>query len=492
MARVLAFVAGVAVAGAGCASLAGIDDTTGDARGSNAVELTRISIGAQVVTTPLDLTGLQATYLVPNAANPAGVDRVPAINAGPGKWTADLSAAAPVDLTVPEVPPIPRLFSFPNPALKVPFNVFEHPNPTPAPTPAMLDLTVQLDAATVGTEGFQIFTVGAWSQRTVDPADLPMAGSVQLGPLSYDFHTSTSLSGRPLDALTQQDRFFVLRYDGTELTGVAEVPPFDQTGADTLVATMVPVTLGEPLDVRIEPARLTTRYASVRPAVSDLQMGWSLTAAPGLGAAKTSGPVLQSGALAENDSGVTVAYGNPFTDPMWRTAFTLTTLETRVYTPPGGTMPVTLQAGMSQVLIPSTGFVLTVPAGLPELITLDRMPLSTDGQTIAAPTKLVEVTFVADTPVTGAANATLYTLGVFDLLPNAAMTGLEYHQVLAATGSEAKFELPPEIFQVGHSYTLRATCHLAGYPAIASGDLVMRDLPFAESFLDSAVITVTP
>ena len=489
MSRVAALVAGVAVAG--CASLAGIDDTSGDARGGDSVALTRVSLGAQVVTTPLDLTGLQASYLVPSTATPAGFDVISAKTTAPGTWVADLPAAAPVKLGVPDgPPPVPRLFAFPNTALQVPFVVFEHPNPTPAPTPGMLDLTVALDLATTDTEGFQVFTVGSWSQRAIAPAELPMVGSMQLGPLSYDFNTSTSLSGRPLDALTQQDRFYVLRYNGTELTGVAAVPPFDQTGDDTLSSSMLAVATTQTLDVRIEPARLTTRYASVRPAVSTLQMGWSLTAAPGLAAAQTTGPVLQSGVLAESDFGVTVQYGNPFVDPMWPTVLALTTLETRVYT--GGALPVTLQAGMSQVVTPTPGVALTVPAGLPELISLDHMPLSTDGQTIPQPTKLVEVSFVADTPVAGSPNATLYSLAVFDLLPNAATTGLEYHQVLAATSSSPTFEIPPDIFQVGHSYTLRATCHLDGYPAIADGDLVTRSVPFAESFLDSAVIKVVP
>jgi hypothetical protein len=226
--------------------------------------------------------------------------------------------------------------------------------------------------------------------------------------------------------------------------------------------------------------------------VSDLQMSWSLTAAPGFSVAQTTGPALLSGTLTEAESGVTASYGNPFVDPMWSTAFTLTTLETRVYTPPDSGMPVTLQAGMSQVLAPTEGFVLTLPAGLPETISLDNKMLLTDGEILASPTKFVEVTFIADIPVIGEPNATLYTLAVFDLLPNAALNGLEYHLVLAATGSEAKFELPPEIFQAGHSYTLRAMCQLGGFPALASGDLATRDLPFAQSFLDSAVITVTP
>ena len=493
MTRVLALVAGVAVSGTGCASLAGIDDTRGDARASDTVEVTRVSIGTQVVRTPLALAGLQATYFVPNPANPAGFDRVLADTAGQGTWTADLPEPAAVELGAATGPtPIPQLLAFPDRALKAPFPVFEHPNPTPAPVPGMLDLSVALDAPTAGIESFQVFTVGSWSQRVVDPADLPIAGSTELGPLRYDFNASTSLSGRPLDALTLQDRFFVLRYAGNLLTGVAAVPPFDQTGDDMLAATMAPVMADQTLDVRIEPSRLTARYAGVEPEVTGLQMSWVLTAAPGLSAGETKGPSLHSGTLAENDVGVTVKYGNPFVDPMWSTVFALNTFESRVYTPPGSAMQVTLQAGMSQVLTPSDGFVLTLPVGLPTLIALDGKPLLTDGQGVARPTRFVEVTFSADSPVAGAPNATAYGLAVYDLLPDAASAGLAYHQVLAASGSEARFEIPPEIFQVGHSYTLRALCQLGGIPAISGGDLVTRDLPFAQSFLDSAVITVKP
>jgi len=133
-----------------------------------------------------------------------------------------------------------------------------------------------------------------------------------------------------------------------------------------------------------------------------------------------------------------------------------------------------------------------LPAGLPETISLDGTPLSTDGQTLAPPTKFVEVTFLADIPVPGEPNATLYNLAVFDLLPNAAMTGLEYHLVLSAAGSEAKFQIPPEIFQAGHSYTLRAISMLGGYPTVDQGDFTHRQLPMAQSFLDSGVFTVMP
>jgi hypothetical protein len=488
MARGLAVVVSVAISSAGCAQLAGIDETSGDARGGNAVELTHMSIGTQIVTTPVDLTKLQATYLVPNPANASGVDRVLAANAGQGRWTVDLPAAAAVALTFPSQEGIPQLFAFPNRELKVLFAAFEHANREPAPIPAMLNLIVNLDAPTDGSERFQIFTVGSWSERDLGPAEVPVMGSTQVGPVVYDFQSSRSLSGRPeLDRLTAQDAFLVLRYVGTNLTGFAEAAPFEQTGDDIVAATLQPVVADKILDVRLDPARLATRYAAVRPAVSDLQIGWALHAAPGFALGPNIGPSLQSGTLAATELGLTVSYVNPFTARDWNTVFTLSTTETRVYTPPGTTTPVTLAAGMFQFIEPTLGFDLTLPAGLPELISLDGKPLSTDGQTLARPTKFVEVTFIADAP-----DATLYSLQVFDLVANATGTGLELQLVLFAASSEAKFQIPPETFQPGHSYTLRAVSQLGGLPGIASGDFVPRTLPFSRSFLDSAVITVTP
>src|SRR5712692_7319720 len=82
------------IAGAGCAQLAGIDETTGNGRPVDSLAVTRVSIGAIVEPNPLDLTGLNATYLV-GRADASGFDRVPA-TANPGKWTSKLYAPAAV------------------------------------------------------------------------------------------------------------------------------------------------------------------------------------------------------------------------------------------------------------------------------------------------------------------------------------------------------------------------------------------------------------
>lgn len=492
MVRVLPVVLVVVASTAGCAQLAGIDTTSGNDRTGNSVEVTRMSVGSQVLVAPLDLSGLPARYLL--STDTAGVfEQVEADASGPGLWTQDLADPAPVQFSLPDVPtPLPRLLAFPNQALKVLFAPLEHPNPSPPPEGATLTVTAPLEVASVPADSFQVYTVGSWTSRALAAQTL---GLTQIGPITYAFSSSTSQSGRAqLDRLTAQDAFLVLRHSGTNstaLTGVAEAPSFEQTDTNTAVVmpTMTPVMQDQMLDVKVSPAALITRYAAVRPGVSALAMNWSLVAAPGYRIASNVGPVLQSGALGQADIGVTVKYGNPFVERDWHTIFTLQTSESRTTTPVGATLPVRLFAGMNQFLEPSLvspGFELTLPAGLPVLISLDGMQLSTDGRMIPPPDHFVEVTFLVDNT-----NATVFELQVFDLLPNAAATALEHHLVFSAASNEATFAIPPEIFQAGHHYTLRAVCTYGGYPASADGDFTRRELPLTQSFLDSGVITVT-
>jgi hypothetical protein len=223
-------------------------------------------------------------------------------------------------------------------------------------------------------------------------------------------------------------------------------------------------------------------------------MSWALRAAPGYRLAVNAGPVLHSGGLTVADVGVNLQYGNPFAARGWNTMFVLGTSESRLYTAPGTTAQLTLFAGMNQFIEPSPGFALTAPAGLPIVVTLDGTPLSTDGQAFKQPTRLVRVTFLTDTPSGSMApSATLYSLQLWDLVPSATTaTVLDRIIKYTAMSSQASFDLPPELFQMGHSYTLRVQAVLGGFPAVGDGNFVMRELPLAQSFLDSAVITVTP
>lgn len=488
MTRLLAAVGCVVPLAAGCAQLVGIDDTNDTARAGNTVALTRLSIGATLVSSPLDLTGLHANYLVANAASASGFDRVAASDGGGGKWTSLLRTPTPVELTLPDVPTALRVFAFPSTSLSVPFAAFEHPGRTPPPDPATIAFSVPLDTAYVVSDRFQVYTLGSWTSRALAAGELTGLGTTQLGG-SYMFASSTSISGRPeLDRLTSQDVFLVLRYAGAALTGAAVAPPFDQTGNDSIMTNpMVTVAADQQLDVKVMPTALAMRYTGVRPAVSSLSMSWSLVAAPAYRFAFNTGPVLNSGSLAMADVGVSLKYGNPFVARQWNTIFTFATSETRVFTPQTPALPVTLYAGMQQYIEPSTTMTdtLKLEAGLPLAISIDGKPLSSDGQIIAPPTRFLAVTYIVDNPVN-----TLYNLEVYDLVPNMAGTALDYRFVFAAASKDAAFNVPPELFVAGHSYTMRARAVLGGYPAVGSGDFSNRELPLSQAFLDGAVITV--
>jgi hypothetical protein len=485
MIRALAVAA--VVSSVSCAQLAGIDNTSGTGRNADTLAIQRASIGATVVTSALALGGLRATYLVDDGAGTTQL--VEADTPAAGMWHADLPDPAPVTFTLPDLPaPIPRLYAFPYRGLAVTFAPLEHPDRMPAPVGATLTVTAPLDAASLATDVFRAYTVGSWTSRDFLAAEVP-AGTVQLGPVTYSLAPANSTSGRPeLDRITMQDAFLVLRYAGAALTGVAEATPFDQTGTDLVTTSaMTPVVADQLLDVKLNPATLMTRYQAVRPAVGALAMSWSVVAAPGYRYASGAGPALQSGSLSAADVGVSVKYGNPFAARGWHSMFTLATSESRTITPAGTVTPVTLMAGMTQVIEPSAGFELTLPAGLPFTISLGGTPLLTDDIKIARPAAFVEVAFQSDTTT-----ATLFNLQVLDLLPNAAGTALEAHVVLAAAGSEPKFKLPPEVLVPGHRYTLRAFCTSGGFPNIATGDFQTRSLPLSQSYLDSALFTVMP
>jgi hypothetical protein len=495
MARVasLAFVGftglgAAAVATTGCAQLVGIDDTSNTGR-INSLALTRTSIGTSVVLSPIDLTGLKASYIVPVADD---LSRVPAVPdpAHPGTWTAHLPDPAPVEFTAP-----PQLlqglqsYAFPSAALTVAFAELAHPNPTPAPDGAVLTVTAPLDTGTAADEVFDLLTVGAWASRTFTAAELPALGGTQIGPVSFPLASATNLSGRgQFDRWTAQDAVLVLRHSGATLTGVAEAPAFDQTGTDAVTTpVMTRIALDQMLDFKIDPAAVTARFAEVRPKVNSPAMSWNVVAAPGYRQSATSGPVLLSGGLTSTSLGVTAPYGNPFVARDWHSVLTVLASESRPFTPPGATVPVALFAAMQQFLEPTPGAVIDMPAGLPKLISLAGSQLTADGQTIALPQHFVEATFTTDQ-----VNATLFGLFVLDLVPDSAGTSIQREIVFTGSSFEARFDIPPEVFKAGHSYALRAVCTYGGFPGLARGDFTARELPMSQAQLDSAVFTVVP
>ncbi len=493
--------AAAVVAAVGCAQVAGIQDTNGNARPGASVAVTRMSIGSTIVRAPLDPGQLPATYFVASS-DPSGFDRVAAApDPVHGGWTTKLRAAAPVEFTLPDVPtPIPRLFAFPSPQLSVLYGVLEHPNRQDAPMDATFAVSATLDAAIAASQSFQIYVVGAWLQRGFSAAEAPL-NAMQIAPPPFAFTAANSVAGRPqLDLVTTDDAFLILRYTVAALSGVAEPAAFAQTGMATTVppVTMTAVPQDQTLDVKITPATIAARYTKLVPAVATLQMSWNLVAAPAASIASNAGPVLLSGGVVMTDTGVSVSYGNPFVARGWNTIFTLGTTESRVYAPMGPMAtptPITLFAGMNQFFDPAHATDLELPAGLPQSIAFGDVLLTSDLVTVKQPTKFVDVSFTVDTPMlsTGPApSPTIYELQVFDLVLDSTATALDRRLVLDAVSDAPKFALPPELFQAGHSYSLRAIAELGGFPTVDQGNFLNRQLPLAQSYLDGGVLTVMP
>jgi hypothetical protein len=481
----------------GCAQLAGIDETSGGEPTSKvSLAFERVSIGATVVRAPLDLSANTATYLLPDETSPSGISLVAATLTPPDTWNAQFGEAAlppPVLFDLPDHPmPLKRIWDIPQADLLGSFNVLEHPNPIPAPMTATVTLSIQLQQPWTGAHSLSVLTVGNWTSLGITGARLPGEGAGAIPQFTYMFSESTSITGRPLELLTSDDAYLVLRYSGSQLIGRYIAEPKNQTEQMQNIGTLDMITPDVPLDVRVNQAQVQTRFAAVRPAVGNLGMSWAIRAAPGWQHGDTTGPQLHAGGVALTDpSTLTAMYANPFAAKDWKALFAWSTSSSRSYTPPSAMLPVTLGSGMQEIAEPTTGRMFDLPAGLPELISIDGRTLSVDGQvTIAPPTKAVRVTFVTDRTTN-----TLYQVELYELVPNNATppTGLVYKRVVGAIGTKAEFDLPPNLFETGKLYTIRAGTISGSFPNAASeGDLRMREFPMASAYLDSGVFQVMP
>lgn len=482
-----------AIFASGCAQIAGIDVTTQAPEVIPAtLAMHRLSVGATLTTRPQDLTGMTASYLIANPDTADGFDRITAMVDATemNKWTADVGEGTPpVMFTVPDFPETTsRIVALPYRDLVVAHVVNEHPDPVPAIDPAMLTVQAALPTPYAATESFQLLVVGTWNSRGFSGMmEVPAVGAANFGPVSFAYTTMSRITGRPYEAITTADSALLLRYVGARLTGVMEGAPFDQTGADMIAGTMSAVAATETLTATLNNATVATRYTPLRPAMPAPAMSWALVAAPGFASANLNGPRLNSASvLAADPSAISAPYGNPFVAKGWQTTLAWATSSTRMFTPAGAVGPATLVAALEQYVAPSPDMTLDLPAGLPELITLDQQPLSTDGIAIDKPIKALPASFVVPpTPP-----STLYQLSVFELVPNQAGTALQHAHRLTMTSDVPEFLVPPEFFQSGSSYTLRAKTLAGGYPALVNGDLMMRELPVATGYMDSGVITV--
>jgi len=482
---------GLAASSAGCAQIAGIEETSGP---PDRVSLTidRVSIGATVVESPQDLSQETATFLVRDDTAADGLARLPAELTETNVWSASVPGDAPaIMFSLPDHPtPRVRIWDFGVRTQRATFAVYEHPAPAPAPEDATVTVEAALPTPYVAGESFTFFTAGTWTTRNFPGAELPEPDMevMTLGPLTFPYAATKAEAGRPHEAITPEDAVLVLRYAGGLLTGVLEATPFSQTAADKITGTMAAVAADQTLDVQIQPDTVAARYAPLRPAMGAPAMSWNLVAAPGAETTQTLGPSLRTSvSVAAADPGtVTLAYGNPFQERGWPAVFTWSTSASRTITPAGQALPVTLRAQLYTRVLPEPGQLVELSAGLPELIAIDGVPLSTDGIELPRPTRAVTVDLVA----TG--DNTVYGVELFELVPNADGTALEHQFVISSHALGPSLVLPPEMFEPGKLYTLRASTVSGSYPELASGDLGQRSLPVSVAYHDSGVFTVLP
>lgn len=468
----------------GCAQLAGLDETSEIEPAS--LTLDRLSIGANLVRVPQDLSALTASYLVEDGASPDGLARHAAELTAPNTWSSPVyTESTHVMFTVGDG--YPRIWSLPNRHVTAVVGALEHPNPMPAPSGAMITVETALPTPVVATEQFELYTVGAWNRM---PLAAPLVGATTLGPVTYPYASSLTLTGRPLEKLTVDDAPVLLRYDGNALTAFMDAAPFDQTGDHAISGALTPVVNDQTFDVAVDPSAPTTRLAAVQPAMTAFSMGWALRASPGAEVSVAAGPLLQHHAIAPTSPPqVTAVYGNPFVARGWSTTLELAATGARVYTD-AANASVTLDAAIVQLVDPGAitpGATLDPPVGVPEVVSIDDVALTTDGMQIARPTFAVNVTFTTSTP-----DNTVYELTLFEHTLDMAGTGYTRRPVVSAAGVAPSFVLPPELFEPGKQYNLRANVIAGGYINIAEGDLTSRPLPFAYAFVDSAVFTVMP
>lgn len=472
---------------AGCAQLAGLDETSGDGREAITLSFERVSIGTTVIRAPADLSANSATYLVEDPVDPTVVERVSAALVDTDVWSGvDLFAPAPILFDLPDQQPRPLLqqWDFPNKDLLGSILFAEHPGAVPIAPESIFNVSGTLNPAQVAGETLQIFTVGSWNVRGLTT---PAAAATTFTEPAFAMSTMSSLTGRPYEQITTDDAVFVLRYNGSQLIGVGNVAPFTQTGNDTLVGNVEPVATDKLLDLRIDPNAAATRFMAARPTLPGVSFQWVLSAAPGHAFASNSGVILHTAVPLQTDTMVNVMYANPFEGRDWRSTLNWSTTASRSVTPTGQTLAVTLSANMTQRLTdPAAGTILDFPAGLPDRITINGQVLVTDNQSFPTPTAPVEVTFLVDRPI-----ASTYVLEVNEIFLNGAATALVVERRLVAQGLEPAFRLPPEVFQVGKTYMLRAVTFLGSYPNRDVGDFRTRELPVATAFLESGIFQVT-
>lgn len=477
----------------GCAQLAGIDETSGPAGdggdgpppGQVQLSWERISLGTTVERSPMDLTGQTASYLVPSAAAAMGFERVmPALQGS--TWVSDLTMPAPIEFTLPDYPaPLTRIWDVDVPALTGGYVVLEHPDPQPPPEGATLAMAVTSDVAFTGAEAYQLFTVGAWTQRGLAPPAL--AGEVTLDPTPFPYSTTSSIGGRPHIALSPADAVFVLRYAGNQLQAVLEAPPFAQTAADTITGALTPIALDQSLGITFDYATIAARFGVVSPAPAAPNMAMYLRAAPGGALGSDTGIQLDAiGVGPETVNPIASTYGNPFAARGWPTTMTLVATASRTYTPPSLPFPVGLASQLVEVAAPVSGMTASFAAGFPTRIAIGGTLLTIDGVEVTQPTQPVDVTFL-----TSSTANTYYAMNLFEVAANATGDGAVRNFVVQIVSREQRFSIPPQYLAAGKLYNVRVFVHQGFATGASTGDL-RPNSPGSQAWHDSGVFRVVP
>ena len=475
---------GLLLAASGCAQLAGIDNTS---KGTDAapppiasLTLERVSVGRVVSKSPQDLLALNASFLVPDASAPGGLQKVAAMQSAPGVWSADIGGViAPVMYESPDLPTLSlRILDFPTATPKAVVTVLERSQaPEAMPMNATISVNLNLPTPQAG-QGYQMQSLGAWTVLGIpQPADTSTV--VALGATAL---TTANSPTRRLDRILMDDTVVVLRYAGNQVTG-HYITHFDQAATQAITGNMVATPLDQMLDIRVNQQQCIQRLSTVRPAMTaTTSFAWRAHAAPGRDYSVGNGVQLHALGIpvptTADPQTLTGMYGNPFTDIPVMLIWDVRT--SRVYTSPGGTM-YTLSAGMTHRALPGTAVVMDTPAGLPDRITAGTTLLTIDNAVVTAPTDApVTISFVTDRP-----DNSMYWVELFELVPMMAQQRVVLHM-----GIKPEAKIPREFFKPGSQYVARAFSFSGCYPNAAMGDLTVQTQPCAFSFADSGVFQV--
>lgn len=446
----------------------------------------RVSVGAKVVSAPLDLNGLVAEYLIPDPNDPTTFTTTPAF-AMPGGWSAPIAEGTPPILfTLPDG--VSYLYSYPVRHMHGGFAVFEHPNPTPPPANAMMAVSATLDTPITDSDIISFYSVGTWAQFDLTN---PAAGATTVGPQSFPYASVINLVQPTLLAgFTPDDLLFVLRHADRALTGISEfTPKTAQTTSTQIDVAMTPVIRDQTLDLAIDPPAFAARFTGPLPAPQGpMQMAYNLVASSGFKRGLVAGPLLLTGGPALTDTAIQGTYGNPFlASHGWDSGLYFQALETRSFAPVAGDPGIlTLITVQVAALAPKIVTSVELPAAMPQIISLNGVALTQDGMTVHVDqSRPATISFTTD----GRATRT-FQAGLFEVLPN--KTGYGLVERLVANGVTPSWQIPSSFLVPGHMYVIRGLAQVGGPTLIGIDGLLPTELDHWGSAHDGAAFHVMP